>query len=163
MPSVIAQSLRLIVTRPARAILILRMAFWVALLSLIVKCVSLPRALRIISPTITGKRSADEDIELQLSTAIDALLGLNIFIFRPVCWKRAAILHRYLALHGRPTTINFGLRKGTDRALDGHAWLEADGRAVLESRACDYAVTYIFPSNAHCEIELAALAKNSSR
>ena len=163
MLSVTAHTVRLVTTRPARAILILRMAFWVALLSLIVKCVSLPRALRIISPTITGKRSADENIERQLSTAIDALLGLNIFIFRPVCWKRAPILHRYLALHGRPTTINFGLRKGTDGALDGHAWLEADGRVVLESYACDYTVTYIFPSNARCEIELAALAKSNSR
>jgi hypothetical protein len=162
MQGVIAHSLRLIITRPARAILILRMALWVALLSLIVKFVSLPRALRIISPGM-GKRSANENIERQLSTAIDALLGLNVFIFRPVCWKRAAILHRYLMLHGKPTAINFGLRKGTQGTLDGHAWLEADGRAVLENDFCDYTVTYIFPSNAHCEIELATLAKSSSR
>lgn len=160
---VVARSLRLMVTRPARAVLVLRMAFWVALLSLIVKCFSLPRALQIISPAATGKRPADENIEGQLSTAIDALLGLNILLFRPVCWKRAAILHRYLMLRGKPTAIKFGLRKGADGTLDGHAWLEADGRSVFESDACDYTVTYIFPSNARFEIELATLAKSSSR
>jgi hypothetical protein len=138
------------------------MAFWVAILSLAVKLYSLPRALRIVSASATGKSLTAENSEQELATAIDALLGLNVLVFRPVCWKRAAILHRYLTLRGKATSINFGLRKGAAGTLDGHAWLEADGHPILESEIPDFTVMYVFPSGAPFEIELASLAKSST-
>ena len=158
----IFRALRLIVTRPGRAILVLRMAFWVTILSLAVRWYSLPRALGIVAPTPSGQLSADEDADEELASAIDALLGLRVLYFKPVCWKRAAILHRYLTLRGRVTTISFGVRRGTTGTLDGHAWLESDGRPIFESEFPNYTVTYVFPSNAPFEIELASLAKVSS-
>ena len=159
---IVSRAVKLIGSRPRRAVLLLRMAFWVAILSLAVKLYSLPRALRIVSASAAGKSLPGENSEQELATAIDALLGLNVFVFRPVCWKRAAILHRYLRLHGTATTINFGLRKGTGGTLDGHAWLEADGHPILESEIPDFTVMYVFPSGAPFEIELASLAKSST-
>ncbi len=152
------RGLRLIVSRPGRAILILRMAFWVIILSLTVRWYSLPRALRIVAPSRPGQSSPSGDGDEDLATAIDALLDLKLFVFKPVCWKRAAILHRYLTLRGRATTINFGVRRGDGGKLDGHAWVESAGRPILESEHPDYTVTYVFPSSAPFEIELASLA-----
>jgi hypothetical protein len=156
----VSSATKLVFTRPRRAILLLRMAFWVAALTLLVKLFSLPRALGLIAPASAVESMPDQQSEQELATAIDALLDLNVPVFRPICWKRAAVLHRYLTLRGRSTTINFGLRKGPGGALDGHAWLEADGQPIFESRPPNYTVTYVFPSNAPCEIELASLAKS---
>jgi hypothetical protein len=155
---IISKAVKLIGTRPNRALLLLRLGLWVAILSLVVKLCSLPRALRIVSASTRGRSPAGARSEQELVTAVDAVLGLNVFVFRPVCWKRAAILHRYLSVRGRATTIKFGLRKGPGGSLDGHAWLEADGCPILEKEIPDYTVTYVFPSQAICEIELSSLA-----
>lgn len=165
---IVSRAVKLIGSRPGRAILLLRMGLWVAILSLVVKLCSLPRALWIVSASTSsssskhaagGKRSSGDSGEQELATAIDAVLGLNFLVFRPICWKRAAILHRYLSVRGKATTINFGLRKGAGGALDGHAWLEADGHPILESGPPNYAVTYVFPSTAECKVDLTSLAK----
>jgi hypothetical protein len=135
------------------------MGLWVAILSLVVKFCSLPRALRIVSASASGKQSSGDSGEQDLATAIDAVLGLNFLMFKPICWKRAAILHRFLSVRGKATRINFGLRKGAGGALDGHAWLEADGHPILESGLSHYTVTYVFPSTAECKVDLTSLAK----
>jgi Transglutaminase-like superfamily len=170
----VSRAVKLIGSRPGRALLLLRMGLWVAILSAVVKLCSLPRALRIVSASTSGssskraaggKQSGDspkqanaDTAEQELATAIDAVLGLNFLMFRPICWKRAAILHRYLSVRGKATTIKFGLRKGAAGTLDGHAWLEADGHPILESGPSDYAVTYVFPSTAECKVDLASWA-----
>jgi hypothetical protein len=159
MAGLVPSAARLFFSRPRRALLLVRMAGWVAILSLVVKLFSLPRALRFVS-TRTARRSPVSDVEQQdLVSAIDAVLGLNVLVFKPICWKRAAILHRYLALGGITTTINFGVRKGSAGALAGHAWLEAGGQPVFETEQPDYAVTYVFPSSAPFAMELASLTR----
>jgi len=159
--SIVPRVVKLIGSRPGRAILLLRIGLWVAILSLVVKLCSLPRALRIVSASTRGGSKADARSEQELVTAVDAILGLNVFVFRPVCWKRAAILRRYLSVNGRSTTMKFGLRKAPDNSLHGHAWLEADGRPILETTTPDYIVTYVFPSNAECNIDLTSLRSSS--
>jgi hypothetical protein len=162
MAGLVSSAARLFASRPRRALLFARLAGWVAILSFVVKVFSLPRALRIVSISPARQTSASADVQEDLVTAIDALLGLNVLCFKPICWKRAAILHRYLGLNGVSTTINFGLRRGSIGPLTGHAWLEADGQAVFETEPPDYAVTYVFPSNAAFAMELASLAKTKS-
>lgn len=154
----ISSAIRLAVSRPARAVLFVRMAFWVTLLSFAVKVYSLPKALAILAATPRDKDQGVGSAE-DLASAIDALLSLKFFVFEPVCWKRAAVLHRYLALRGVVTTIAFGIRKGSDDQLDGHAWLVADGIPILEKETPNYTVAYVFPSQAPFEIELGQLAK----
>jgi len=162
MASLFHKAAGLFLSRPRRALLLLRMAGWVAILSFVVKAFSLPRALRIVS-TSPARRSQSGDEERQeLVSAIDALLRLNVLFLKPVCWKRAAILHRYLGLYGVTTTINFGVRRGSAGPITGHAWLEAEGRPIFETETPDYAVTYIFPSQAPFAMDLASLAKTRS-
>ena len=135
---------RRVVSRPPEAWLLLRMAWWVAVLSVTARCYSLPRALQIVAGNqnkiLQNGKSQDE-----LARAIDLLLSADVLMFKPICWKRAAVLHRYLSRNGIPTRIIFGVRNDAGGMFDGHAWLEANGQPILEKTQPEYVVTYSFP------------------
>lgn len=145
MVDVSQQALVLAYRRPQRALLILRMAYWLVIFIGSLKLLSLPRALQLISAPV--RRSSKAVDENEIAGAVDTLLAANVFVFRQSCWKRAALLHRYLALEGIESRINFGMRKDTDGEMTGHAWLERSGQAILEASPPDYTVTFSFPSN----------------
>ncbi len=106
---------------------------------------SLPRALSIIAVRPRQTTTLDaEAVQRRLAQLLDLLLRIDWFVFTPTCWKRAAVLHRYLALKGIETKVVFGVRKDDEGKLEGHAWLEADGKPVLESNDPDYRVTYCY-------------------
>jgi hypothetical protein len=132
------------VSRPGEAWLLLRMAWWVAVLSVTARCYSLPRALQIVAGNTT-KQSVPLKTQEELARTIDLLLSADVLMFKPICWKRAAVLHRYLSRNGIPTRIIFGVRNETGGVFDGHAWLEANGQPILETTPPEYVVTYSFP------------------
>jgi hypothetical protein len=133
--------------KPGEAFLLLRMAAWVALLSFLIKLLPLPRVLSLIADTSHNtKRRNPRMTQQRLAQLVDALLGMNVLCFTPTCWKRAPVLHRYLALYGIKTRIVFGVRKEKESMLAGHAWLEADGRPLLEASPPQYTTTYSFPA-----------------
>lgn len=136
---------RKIVTRPDEAWLMLRMAWWVAVLSVMARTYSLPRALEIVAGKQNGGRSVEALNREELARTIDLLLSADVLVFKPICWKRAAVLHRYLLRNGTPTKIIFGVRNEAGGKFDGHAWLEADGQPILEKDPPNYVVTYSFP------------------
>ncbi len=139
---------RRIVSRPAEAWLLLRMGWWVAVLSVTARYFSLPRALRIVAGNRNTTHPAqDAKTQDELARAIDLLLSADFLMFKPICWKRAAVLHRYLLRTGTPTRIIFGVRNDSNGKVDGHAWLEANGQAILETSPPDYVVTFSFPSS----------------
>jgi len=123
----------------------LRMAWWVAVLSATARAYSLPRALEIVAGKQNGGRSGEALNHEELAHTIDLLLSADVLVFKPICWKRAAVLHRYLSRNGTPTKIIFGVRNETGGKFDGHAWLEADGQPILEKDPPNYVVTYSFP------------------
>jgi len=153
----VLRALRLFWLRPQRAWLMTRMAVWVLVLSAVVRIWSLPRALSLIS--IQGKSTGPIIDERELATAIDAILGLNVWVFKPICWKRAAVLHRYIGLRGLESTIVFGVRKEAAGELEGHAWLEHQGQPIFEPSSPAYTVTYTFPSKTR-HMNWAVAAKN---
>ena len=131
---------------PAAAALLLRMAGWVALLSLLVRVMPLPRVLRLMRPLCRRPAPAEPAaVEARLAHLLDLLLKTDFLFLTPICWKRAPVLHRFLALNGVETRILFGVRKEGDGLLAGHAWLEAGGRPLLEPKVPDYTVTFAFP------------------
>ena len=140
---VLWRATRKCVTRPDEAWLLMRMAWWVAVLSVSARCYSLPRALEIVAGN--GRHSPETANQEELARAIDLLLSADVLIFKPICWKRAAVLHRYLSRTDTPTRIIFGVRNEVDGKFDGHAWLEADGQPILETTPPNYVVTYSFP------------------
>ncbi len=143
---------------PSEALLLLRMAGWVTVLSVAVKVFPLPRALGLLSTrTRTPVPAPDQETKKRLADAIDLLLKTDLFILKPICWKRAAVLHRFLALNGITTRIQFGMRREGDGDISGHAWLEENGSPILESSAPNYAVTYSFPSSENFDGNLQSL------
>ena len=128
------------------------MAWWVSVLSVAARCFSLPRALAIVAGGETRSTpSGDADVQKRLAKAIDLLLSADVFHFKPICWKRAAVLHRYLSKNGITTRIIFGVRNESNGKVDGHAWLEAAGEPILEKTPPEYVVTYQFPLQRHAK------------
>ena len=138
---------RFTLRRPRETLLLARMAGWVVVLSVGVKLMPLPRMLSLLIPR--RQRSAppvSAGTQERLAQMLDALLGLDWLCFTPTCWKRAAVLNRYLALRGIEARIIFGVRKVEAGQLQGHAWLEAGGQPLLEKSAPDYTVTFSYPT-----------------
>ena len=132
--------------KPWDALLLIRMALWIAVLSLLLRFLPLPRVLKIVSPRPRADGVQNPALSQErLAQLIDLLLGLNLFVFTPTCWKRAAVLHRYLALNRTRTQIVFGVRKENEGLLEGHAWLEAGQQPILEKSPPEYRVTYSLP------------------
>jgi Transglutaminase-like superfamily len=120
---------------------------WVVLVSFLARATALPRAQRIISVRLRPCRDDADEVAARLARSIDALLRLDLPIFRRSCWKRAMVLHRFLALHGIDSRINFGVQKPSSgaTAVEGHAWLERDGLPFLEETPSTYVVTFSLP------------------
>jgi hypothetical protein len=144
-----SRAARLVVSEPGAALLAARMGAWVFALSLLVKFVTLPSAMALVAPR-RNARVAPRDaahVQARLARLLDSVLAADFWVFTPTCWKRAPVLHRYLALRGIPTRVLFGVRREGSDALSGHAWLEAGGQPILEKTPPDYKVTYSFPAS----------------
>jgi hypothetical protein len=136
------------VSRPGEALLLLRMAWWVSVLSAAAKFCPLPRALALVSGREAHQpQIQDAELPKRLAGSIDLLLSADLFVFKPICWKRAAVLRRYLSRHGVATKILFGVRNDELGSVSGHAWLESNGLPILENASPEYVVTYTFPSD----------------
>ena len=130
--------------QPREALLLCRMAWWVVVLSIAARRYPLPRALEIVAGRQSDRPALPDPAERErLARAIDLLLSADVWVFKPICWKRAAVLHRYLS----QTRIIFGVRNDTSGTVTGHAWLEAEGQPILETTPPEYVATYKFPSN----------------
>ncbi|HEY0727689.1 MAG TPA: lasso peptide biosynthesis B2 protein [Pyrinomonadaceae bacterium] len=158
------RAVRKVVSRPGEAWLLCRMAWWVTVLSVAARWFSLPRALAIVAGNerAVGANSAavieGPAVQERLARAIDLLLSADVLHFKPICWKRAAVLHRYLSRNGISTRIVFGVRNEPGGKVDGHAWLEAAGEPILESTPPEYVVTYRFPSKETFDPQLATFS-----
>jgi hypothetical protein len=143
-----ARAVRLVLSEPDSALLAARMGAWVFALSLLIKFMPLHRAIGFVAPRRAARNApADaEDVQARLARLLDSVLAADFWVFTPTCWKRAPVLHRYLALSGIDTRVLFGVRRDGTDVLSGHAWLEASGQPILEKTPPDYKVTYSFPA-----------------
>ena len=143
-----SRAARLAVCEPGSALLAARMGAWVVALSLLVKLMPLPRAMALVAPRRARREPTPDTARVQarLARLLDSVLAADFWVFTPTCWKRAPVLHRYLALSGIDTRVLFGVRREGVDTLSGHAWLEAGGQPILEKTPPDYQVTYSFPA-----------------
>ena len=134
---------RKFVSQPGEALLLCRMAWWVVVLSIAARRYPLPRALEIVAGHSQRPVMKDPATRERLARSIDLLLSSDVWLFKPICWKRAAVLHRYLG----QTRIIFGVRNDVNGKVTGHAWLEAEGQPILETTPPEYVTTYRFPES----------------
>jgi hypothetical protein len=140
---------RLVLREPRKAVLLLRMTAWVGALSLLIRALPLPAAMRILTPLRRRAPARADDnasSEARVAELLDALLAADVLFLTPTCWKRAPVLYRFLALEGVETRVVFGVRREGQGVLAGHAWLEAGGRPLFEKKLPEYQVTFSFPN-----------------
>lgn len=138
-------AVRKCVVAPRDVLLSARMALWVVLVSILARITSLPRTQQLTSARLRPVSLGRPDTPARLARMVDAILCLDLFVFRRCCWKRALVLHRFLAMNGIDSRINFGVQRGEDGGMKGHAWLERDGEPFLEDHAGGYTVTFSLP------------------
>ena len=141
----LGRATRLLLTDPGEIVLSARMALWIVLVSLLARALALPRAHRLTSTRVRCDVAVDPAVPARLARTIDRLLGLDLFVFRPSCWRRAMVLQRFLALRGIESRVNFGVQQKADGLVHGHAWLEHQGQPLLENDAAAYVVTFSLP------------------
>ena len=117
-----------------------RMTAWIVFLTVFGRALPLRTTLRLLD---THRRGVKRVSAERLAAIVDRTFRADV-VHRS-CWKRAAVLRRYLLLNGIETAVVFGVRKGEEK-LAGHAWLERDGRPFLEDTEPDYVVTFRYPS-----------------
>ncbi len=115
---------------PGRALLMARMAATYIVVVTAARLLPLDRAFALIAPR-TGRRDTGANAA-SVVNALDTLLGAGIPFIRPRCWRRAAVLHRYLRLIGIDTRIVFGVVTEDMALKEAHAWLERDGVPFAE-------------------------------
>jgi Transglutaminase-like superfamily len=110
----------------------LRMAFTYLEISVLARLLPLPKAFAMISSRLAPGQ-ADEVAAGQVVNALDNLLGADLPLLRPQCWRRAAVLHRFLRREGVDTAIVFGVTTDGTPTVEAHAWLERDGVPFAEA------------------------------
>jgi hypothetical protein len=84
-----------------------------------------------------GRRRAplDRDLVDRIVWAVTAvgtrLPGL------PMCLSRALTVQAMLARRGQPSRLHVGVVRGSEGALEGHAWVECEGSVVIGGTASD--------------------------
>jgi len=127
--------------------------FLVTLLPLLMKILSLPRLMEMMTPNHVN--NAINEMQDRIVKYADYILSRNFWIYRTTCLKRSLVLYHFLRKYGINVQLCFGVRynnKLTDseaKELLGHAWLIYDGDMYLEQNvdaARTYKATYCFPS-----------------
>ena len=133
--------------------------FWATILPLIIKFLSLPRVMQMITPLGTNRYNAKnkKSTKEKIIKYTEYILNLDFWIWRATCLNRSLLLYRFLNKIGINVRICFGVKfnkhmisKDSNRNLDGHAWLLLNGEIFLERNiemAKEYKVTYCFPSS----------------
>ncbi len=119
-----------LVRDPARASLMLRMAVSYAVVVTAARFMPLDRAFGLLSTSV-GRRLPGQSAA-SVVNALDTLLSAGIPFIHPRCWRRAAVLQRYLRFIGVETTIVFGVLTEGTALLEAHGWLERDGAPFAE-------------------------------
>ena len=131
---------------PRSLLLSARMGAWVVLISIVARLVPLPTMFRLAETRRRWPSSALLPAE-EIGRRIDRVFHAGL-VTDGSCWKRAAVLRRYLQLDGIETDVVFGVRREDGGRLAGHAWLERDGEPFLEREWPQYTVTFRHPSPA---------------
>ena len=137
--------LRALLNDPLRVVLMIRVAVSYLTVAVLARRMPLPAAFAWISPRLAA-RSADERGLGRIVNAVDTLLVAGIPLIHPQCWRRAAVLHRFLRHAGVDTKIVFGVDAESTQPLDAHAWIEREGRPFAEpASVARYRRVFEFP------------------
>jgi hypothetical protein len=142
--------------RPFDLGLLLQILALATVVPVLLRVLSLPRVLRLLTPKQAQPLKADRDRAFARKVAhyTDALLRHRLWIYRPNCLRRSLVLYHFLCRSGWAVQICLGVRStpmgdGLSAGLQGHAWLVYGGEPFLERHTGlveRYTVSYRFPA-----------------
>lgn len=121
--------------------LLLRVAALAAVLPILLRCVKLPRLLKVLE-----SRNASATIETERIDKTVRFIGFVLSScrlgYKNRCLKSSLLLYHFLGEAGLPVEINFGIQKAD--GLSGHAWISGGGDAYRCDESCtsEYEVIY---------------------
>ena len=136
----------------------MRILSLIAVLPVILRFLSIPRLMKVLTPSATKKsrKPVDDKGRDRIVKYTDYLLSRNFWMFKSTCLRRSLVLYHFLRRAGINVQICFGVRykgdlqkKEVSMELEGHAWLFYKGAIFLERNAAmttEYTVTYCFPA-----------------
>lgn len=140
----------------ADVFLFLRIFSLATVLPLLVKILSLPGLMELITPrnTAPGTTSSLDGTSGKIEKYTLYILSRDFWIYRNICLKRSLILYHFLRKYGINVSVCFGVKYKKDlsgmeeKKMEGHAWLIYKGEIYLEinpEETKTYKVTYSFP------------------
>jgi len=132
-----------LVESPSGMWLFIRIGIWIALVSILLRLVSLPGLMRMLSPKkSSGKKWPRE----KLVNFSSFWLGREAAFFQRSCLKRSLVLYRYLNMQSERAQFLIGVRK-EEGELRGHSWIVIEGEPLFKNDDTDYRLIYSYPGN----------------
>jgi transglutaminase superfamily protein len=139
----LAAGARLLFRDPSSLLLTLRAFAWALTLTIAGPLVRVPSMLRMTETKRRWPERRHRSPE-EVARCVDRVFHAGVFR-DGTCWKRSAVLRRYLQMQDIETDVIYGVRKKDDGSLAAHAWLERNGAPILEREPPDYTVTFRHP------------------
>ncbi len=121
--------------------LFIRVGFWLAAVSILLRLIPLPRLLRLLTPARANGRKWPRE---KLVNFCSFWLGREAAFFSRSCLKRSLVLYRYLNLQAEPARFLIGVRQ-EDQKLCGHAWILIQGKKIFPDEDLSYRIIYAYP------------------
>ena len=116
-------------------LLIAQAWLWFAAVEVGLRCMSLRTLLRIILPLGRPRTVTKDEEEARgrvPQRAADCVeLAARLPVFNSSCLRRALVLYALLTRRGFDAQLLIGVAKVPKGRLDGHAWLECEGKVLL--------------------------------
>ena len=127
-------------------ILMGRIALLALLLPGLLRHLSLPALMRMLTPAPSRHRSGAVEPD-RIVRLTDLVLG-RMPLVRTPCLIRSLILYRLLHVAGMPVRVHFGVRHAGGQ-LAGHGWLTYQGQPVYEPAGREaFTEMYVYPLHA---------------
>jgi hypothetical protein len=129
------------VESPAGLFLFLRVGLWIAFISLLLRIVSLPGLMKILTPR---KNRPAKWPRSKIVNFASFWLGRDRVFYQRNCLKRSLVLYRYLNLQSEPAQFIIGVRK-EDGELKGHSWIMVNGAPIFDDEDMNYKIIFRCP------------------
>jgi len=132
-----------LVESPAGLWLFIRVGVWIALVTLLLRLVSMPRMMRMLAPR---KISAKKWPRSKIVNFASFWLGRERAFYQRSCLKRSLVLFRYLNMQSDPAQFIIGVRKEKGE-LRGHSWIMIEGKPLFDDEDMNYKVIFRCPED----------------